>query len=225
MGRKLHIVIGQAADVAKIKVKLVLEKPDSGALGCLAASAVTATLRMVREMVTTSVATDRGHKHSTGQSIVHIWLSALPPPPPPPLPSAAAEVYAAPEALEVPVVKRVRFKGDDAVPVSLPSPEPDFPPPEQQAPGAGDELEIGRLKSDLSDLQEKVSRMSDNYHSEFANLRHKFQDTAGSLQQGMATISEQMTHQGNCLAKALPSLRRSVEFSTPLVDAGEQNPE
>ena len=91
MGRKLHVVIGQAADTTKTKIKLVLDKPQSGTLAEISASAVTTTLRMIREWVLSSVATDRGHKHSSGQSIVHIWLSLVPAPPPPPLPSAVAE--------------------------------------------------------------------------------------------------------------------------------------
>ena len=88
-----------------------------------------------------------------------------------------------------------------------------------------DELEVAKLRNDVCNLEEKVSRMTDTYHREFSNLSNQMQDTAGSIQQGMATISEQMSEQANCIAKALPSLKKSVRFATPLIEAGEQNPE
>ena len=78
------------------------------------------------------------------------------------------------------------------------------PLPDQSAQGdCNAKLEVTKLKGDLSELQTEVSRMIVTYHSEISNLRHKLQDAAGTMQQGMTTITEQVAEQGHCLAKAL----------------------
>ena len=78
MGRKMHVVVGQALDSSKTKIKVVLDPPSSGTLGPFTAEAIIATLRLIRNWAIDGSAMDRGHKHSNGQSFVHIWLSITP---------------------------------------------------------------------------------------------------------------------------------------------------
>ena len=77
MGRRVHVTIGRARDSNKIKVKVILDDPRSGAMDDLAAFAVRSIIHTVREWVTSNVAVDRGHKHSSGKSEVGIWIAGL----------------------------------------------------------------------------------------------------------------------------------------------------
>ena len=95
MGRMAHIVVGQALDCNKLKIKVVLEPPSSGAISPCTCFGVKSVLTWVRELLKDCVAMDRGHKHSSGRSEIAIWLELrshhvpndtqelLPPPPPP----------------------------------------------------------------------------------------------------------------------------------------------
>ena len=95
MGRMAHIVVGQALDCNKLKIKVVLEPPSSGAISPCTCFGVKSVLTWVRELLKDCVAMDRGHKHSSGRSEIAIRLELrshhvpndtqelLPPPPPP----------------------------------------------------------------------------------------------------------------------------------------------
>ena len=102
MGRKAHIVVGQALDPNKLKVKIVLDPPSAGAISPSTCFGVTSVINWIRSLALTAVTMDRGHKHSNGMSEVAIWFSFRetldpnltateticndpPPPPPPPL--------------------------------------------------------------------------------------------------------------------------------------------
>ena len=93
MGRMAHVVISQALDPKKLKIKFILHPPASGAISPSTCYGVTAVIGWIRGLVQNFVAMDRGHKHSSGISVVAIWLDLtqpgnseqlLPPPPPPP---------------------------------------------------------------------------------------------------------------------------------------------
>ena len=77
MGRAGHVQIGPAADPGKLKVRVVLHAPIEGALAETARVAIEAVLGQVRQLAAVCVATDRGHRHSSGLSEVAIWLQPV----------------------------------------------------------------------------------------------------------------------------------------------------
>ena len=79
MGRRGHISIGSARDGNKYKIKISLEPADAGVIDPAVLFAVTKILGTVRDMVQHGVATDRGHKHSSGHSEICIWVSLAQP--------------------------------------------------------------------------------------------------------------------------------------------------
>ena len=75
MGRMAHVVLGQAKDPNKLKVKVMLSPPMNGTISPCACFGVKSVLGWVRTLVSLSVAMDRGHKHSSGLSEISIWLN------------------------------------------------------------------------------------------------------------------------------------------------------
>jgi len=77
MGRRAHLVIGQALDSTKIKIKVVLDSPVEGPMNVHAATGVQAALQLVRHWVISHTAVDRGHRYSSGRSEVNVWISGF----------------------------------------------------------------------------------------------------------------------------------------------------
>jgi hypothetical protein len=74
MGRKVHVAIGQAKDIGKFKVKIILQPPSLGAADNGTVFGVTSMLTHIRKLVIDHSAMDRGHKHSSGVSEIAIWI-------------------------------------------------------------------------------------------------------------------------------------------------------
>lgn len=74
MGRSGHVVVGPALDPAKLKIRIVLQPPSVGALSPTARLGVQAVLAHVRQMAFQNVSVDRGHRFSSGQSEISIWI-------------------------------------------------------------------------------------------------------------------------------------------------------
>ena len=79
MGRRRHVTIGVALDPRKCKFKVTL---DAAADGCpitpMVEEALIGVLTGLRALAHNGVATDRGHRYSSGISEVSFWVSAAP---------------------------------------------------------------------------------------------------------------------------------------------------
>ena len=78
--RHIHISIGSALDPTKLKVKVTAcpRAPGSTTPAPAVVDSVSAVLSAIGVLSNTMVATDRGHRHSDGTSVVAIWLSPAP---------------------------------------------------------------------------------------------------------------------------------------------------
>ena len=72
LGRSGHVIIGPAQGPLKLKVRIVLQPPSSGALSAAARVSVEMVLANVRTPTTQHVAVHRGHRHSSGLSEIAI---------------------------------------------------------------------------------------------------------------------------------------------------------
>lgn len=75
MGRRAHIAIGEAKDCKKVKVTITMEAATSGSITPVVLSSLNMTLSMVRMLALSGICTDRGHRHSSGRSVICIWIS------------------------------------------------------------------------------------------------------------------------------------------------------
>jgi len=75
MGRKGHLTLGQARDTGKLKVKVILQPANAGAIDAAVSHGLTTLLSFVRIMLVEHVAMDRGHKHSNGTTEICFWIN------------------------------------------------------------------------------------------------------------------------------------------------------
>ena len=73
-GRSMHLVLSSAADVRKMKFKFVLNDPSDGAAGDALKLGLQPHLLLLRQLASTYCVMDRGHKHSTGHSVISFWV-------------------------------------------------------------------------------------------------------------------------------------------------------
>ena len=77
MGRHIHISVGSAQDLTKAKFKITLDAPALGAPSPALTATALAMLQVMRHQVLAGIATDRGHKHSHGKSVISIWIQLV----------------------------------------------------------------------------------------------------------------------------------------------------
>ena len=73
-GRRGYITVGAACDPTKLKVKVSLQPARGMRSDPTVSEGLALGLQMVRNMLATHVAMDRGHQHTDGVSVVAIWL-------------------------------------------------------------------------------------------------------------------------------------------------------
>lgn len=75
MQRQVHIHVGQARDADKVKYRIILEPPQSqmGALEAPTMRILQSWIASIRRHVQRGSAMDRGHRHTSGRSVVDIW--------------------------------------------------------------------------------------------------------------------------------------------------------
>ena len=78
MGRSIRVHIGPAMDKVAVKYTFVLEPAEVGPLEAVPAQAVESVIYQCRMTAVWAVATDRGHRHSDGTSVVAVWLKMAP---------------------------------------------------------------------------------------------------------------------------------------------------
>ena len=72
------ISIGESADASKMKIKITLRPASDAALSESVSLGLQSSLAALRSLVVSHVATDRGHKHSDGSSVISIWIAFAP---------------------------------------------------------------------------------------------------------------------------------------------------
>ena len=76
-------------------------------------------------------------------------------------------------------------------------------------------LEAIALRRDIGDLEAVMARMTVIHQSQMSNLRWKMEDTAAAMQQGMSTLTEQVSAQTSCLTDAL-RVNREIPYDAPV---------
>ena len=78
MGRSIRVHVGPALDKVAVKYTFVLALATVEPLEAMPAQAVEYVIYQCRMTAVWAVATDRGHKHSDGTSVVAVWLKVAP---------------------------------------------------------------------------------------------------------------------------------------------------
>ena len=75
-GRRCHVSFGEARDADKLKIKIILYPLfKDHTVEPFVAIALCNTLTVIGSTLANSVAMDRGHRHSSGVSVVNTWIS------------------------------------------------------------------------------------------------------------------------------------------------------
>ena len=77
MGRNGHPSVGEARDAGRLKVKVILQPKDIGAIDPGVSCGLIMALSLVRQMLSRHVSMDRGHKHSIGATEICFWIDVL----------------------------------------------------------------------------------------------------------------------------------------------------
>ena len=68
-------------------------------------------------------------------------------------------------------------------------------------------LEVKSLRQDMDNLQAVLEKITATHQSQMSNLSCKLEDSAGAMQQGMSSLTEQMATQTSCLTDAIRANR------------------
>ena len=79
MGRRAHVSFGEALAADTFKAKLTLEPAEQGEISAAVAAGLQCCLSGLRALTICNVATDQGHRHSSGRSVIQLWIKIAPP--------------------------------------------------------------------------------------------------------------------------------------------------